>query len=37
MKDGKNVRFGVFDTIEAAAAAYRSGMQSLFAEFASFV
>ncbi len=37
MKDGKSVRFGVFDSPEAAYAAYCAGMKSLFGEFASVV
>jgi len=37
MKDYKPVRFGVFDTPEAAYLAYCVGMKSLFGEFASVV
>jgi len=37
MKNGKSIRFGVFEAPEEAYAAYCSGMKSLFGEFASVV
>ena len=37
MKDYRSVHFGVYDTPEAAYAAYCIGMKSLFGEFASVV
>lgn len=37
MQDYKSVRFGIFDTPEAAYSAYCVGIKSLFGEFASVV